>query len=270
MKNYSSSAILTLNLICIIVTIYALNICIYTIYWPCYTIDVCVSWLLGWNHLTLALFILLSSSTYRRFKTYNCFQCAEELIEKCATKQKISRLRFRYYYVSLIFVFIIKSTIHFFNQKYTIEFILYSLSIIVPFSMEFVFLILCSIVKDTCEEIRHSIQKLSTSNSILLAWKLQHIQSDHLKAVSLLRMVSSCFEVDLLVDLVFNLVWFIITVYQSFIQIFYKEKSNLPDNGYSLCAEMLFLGARVFYLSFSVSQIAKEVFFHCTTQSHTE
>lgn len=247
-----------LNFLTILLMFYTLFISFYIIDWPCYNVNDCAVWMLSWNHVTVAILILISSTTYRVQKIKEIIIEADSLAEKCIQKQIKSRKKICYYFFALLILFGIKMLIMLSSQKNYKIFILHSISYIVPLSMECVFLVICSIVEDTCYAITKTLKNLcNSSNTTLLTWNIKILMNIHQRAAKLLRINSKCFNKDLFVDLIFNMIWFIIYIYVTILS-FYKSDIELKKN-ISLILELIFLIVRVYFLCHSVNSIEYEV-----------
>ncbi len=264
---YTSSVTLIFNIFVIFVFLYTLIACFFTVGWPCFNVNDCAVWLVSWNHVTVAVFLVTSSITYRRLKLPDCLNMAQVLSRQYPKNQAKFRVTIRYYFVALTAIFVVKTVIALPMEKSYVVFSLYSFCCIVPLTVECTFMILCSVVENVCHEISDSLGKLSTRrNTIFLTWDIKDLIELHLEAANLLRKIINCFEKDLLVDLTFNMIWFIIYIYVTVVSLCTFDTN--PRKNVCLLIELLFLAVRVCFLSYSVSRIEYEVSYINTYKNH--
>lgn len=246
-----------------LVFVYVLCESFYTVEWPCFNVNDCVVWLLSWNHVTIAVLILISASTYRRTKTLGCFNDASKLAKKCLNLYTKSVLTVFCYYIISIVVFATKTVITMRNRDaHVMIFSMYSLSYLIPLSMECMVICLCAIIRDTCRKINEILETLSGGeyNNVVLAWNLKNLMKIHQNASNVLKTITKCFDKDLLIDLTFNMVWFIVYIYLIIVSLWkFKTYSDKFWKVHSVILEVLFLTMRVCYLSYSVNGIEAEV-----------
>lgn len=243
----------------ILAFIYTLLASFYSVNWPCFDANDCAVWMVSWNHVTVAIVILISSSTYRKIKIIDCLNTAERLIyqQKCFQKQIKSRRKISYFYFSLILLLSLKTVISISFQKSYTVYVLYSISYIAPLSMESLFMILCSVVQDSCYQLKKNIKLMNVSQpTVSLSTKLTEMIQTHQTAANLLRKINVCFDKDLAINLVFNMIWLIIYIYVTTVAL-WKDWENGHKNA-DLVIESLFLLVRLTFLSYSVNQIEVE------------
>lgn len=119
-------------------------------------------------------------------------------------------------------------------------------------------MVLCSVVEDTCYQLKKNITMMNVSQpTVLLSTKLTEMIQAHQTAANLLRKINVCFDKDLAVNLVFNMIWLIIYIYVTTVAL-WKEWGNGRKNA-DLVIESCFLLVRLTFLSHSVNQIEVEV-----------
>lgn len=221
----------------------------------------CAIWLLSWNHVTIAIVIQISAVCWRRRRLLSLLDEAEIFVRECTDRQRRSRIYLISYHLCLTTLFTIKVAVAMYTGQTTefAIFILHGISYLVPLTVECLFLLLCSVVKDMCSEInvRLTILVVEKQNVISLTQNLIWLTHSHQNAVNLLKMVSRCFNQDLLIDLAFNMIWFIIYIYVTIVSLCTVGSST----GRNICfvLELIFLASRVCFLSYSVNKIECEV-----------
>lgn len=119
-------------------------------------------------------------------------------------------------------------------------------------------MVLCSVVEDTCYQLKKDITTMNVNQpTVLLSAKLREMIQTHQTSANLLRKINVCFDKDLAVDLVFNMIWLIIYIYVTTVAL-WKEWENGRKN-VDLVIESCFLLIRLTFLSYSVNQIEVEV-----------
>lgn len=192
-----------------------------------------------------------------------CFDKAASFTKKCHYAHKKSVLRIIYYYIVVLIIFLTKTITSLQHRNVdTGLFLLYSITYIVPLVMEGLVIYLCTVVGDTCRKINEILDALIEReyNDVLLTWNLKKLMKIHQDACSFFRAISACFDKDLLVDLAFNMVWFVIYIYIITVSLWkMKDYTHEFWKVSSVVLEVLFLTFRVCFLSYSVNSIDTEV-----------
>lgn len=259
-RHRASALLIFVHVISIFILIFTLIRSFYTVEWPCYNVNDCAVWLLSWNHITVAILIQISSVSYRRRRLLNCLDEAEALARRCVGQQRHASTKLVRYQLCLISLFVVKTGVALYTRQTNefVVFILYSISYLIPLSMECMLLLLCSVVENACSEINITLAELAIGNHnvIVLNRRLTSLIDSYQEAANLLNKVSRCFSRDLLVDLAFNMIWFIIYIYVATVALC-TAGSSIGRN-VCLILELIFLATRVCFLSYSVNRIESE------------
>lgn len=243
------------------VFIYCLTQTFHTVEWPCFNVNDCVVWLISWNHITVATLIQLSALFHRRKKMSRCLDEAEGLTSLCARKQKESRTKLLHYFICLVLILLIKtiSILHTRQAHEIFILVFYSVTLVTPFSMECMVMLLTSVAENVCDEINTALAKLSgkKENEFELARDLKNLMSQHQNTANFLKTISCCYSKDLLVDLAFNMIWFIICIYVTTVALCTNQHKS--SKKVSLILDFIFLTTRVCYMSLWVNRIEEKV-----------
>lgn len=255
------------NSLCIGVFAYILCESFYSIEWPCFSINDCAVWLLSWNHVSIAIIILTSASTYRRTKTIRCFNEGGLFVKKCCECiHRKSMQQVLFYFATATTVFSMKTVTSLLHNKNInpVVFLVYSTSYLVPLAMECLVICLCCVVKDTIEKINEILNSLREKDYcyVVLALNLKRVMKIHQESCNFLRTITTCFDKDLLIDLTFNMVWFVVYIYIITVSLWRIESYRGEFwKVWSVILEVLFLTLRVCFLSYSVNCVDLQVSF---------
>ncbi|KAI5740630.1 hypothetical protein M8J76_005677 [Diaphorina citri] len=255
----------------ILVMAFTFQQCVLFINYPCVGMSDCAAWILTASHSILSI-ILLVTSMSRTKACIDCFNKARELLAWNPNDDS------DFHWTALNFIFFLaillarclcavlarsNASIHTRGAFY-----LYILCLIYPIAVECVVCSLCYVIQVALEKINQRltfIHQLQFKESKVISLHIEEFMDLHWKSFELAFHTTKTFGVDLLFDLAFSMIWFVIYVYITIASLANLNTTEVSSSeemtreifrNAGLFLELMFVTLRIFYICHRAQQMS--------------